>query len=148
MRTGGFLRWMTVTFMTVGLVLWISLGMAGEKIEVFTLDQLLKENPLPKDKTAHVIPVTKVQGTELQVIEMSKIRLHSHKQEDHIVYIAKGKGKAKLGNETREVKTGDILMLPKNIPHSFEKTGTENLVLLVIATPGWKPLEDTTFHDK
>ena len=95
-----------------------------------------------------MIPVTKVQGVELQVIEMSKIRLHSHKQEDHIVYIAKGKGKAKLGNETRDVKAGDILMIPRNIAHSFDKTETENLVLLVIATPGWKPLEDTTFHDK
>jgi mannose-6-phosphate isomerase-like protein (cupin superfamily) len=122
--------------------------MAGEKIEVFNLDQLLKEKPLPKDKTAQATPVTKVEGAELQVLEMSKIRLHSHKQEDHLVYIAKGKGKAVLGKETRDVKVGDILFIPRNVPHSFDKTGEENLVLLVIATPGWKPLEDTTFHDK
>ena len=148
MKKGGTFRWMTVALATLGVLLWVPLGMTGEKIEVFSLDQLLKEKPLPKDKTAHVIPVTKVQGAEVQVIEMSKIRLHSHKQEDHIVYIAKGQGKAKLGNETRDVKAGEIIMIPRNIPHSFDKTGTENLVLLVIASPGWKPLEDTTFYDK
>ncbi|MCI0427959.1 MAG: cupin domain-containing protein [Nitrospiraceae bacterium] len=147
MKKGGLLRLM-VASAALGLLLWLPTGTAGEKIEVFSLDQLLKGKPLPQDKTAHVIPVTKVQGAEVQVIEMSKIRLHSHKQEDHIVYIAKGQGKAKLGNETRDVKAGEIIMIPRNIPHSFDKSGTENLVLLVIATPGWKPLEDTTFYDK
>lgn len=148
MKGRGFLRWMSVTAMAFGLIMGVPLGIAGEKIEVFALDQLLKAKPLPKDKTAQATPVTKVQGAELQVLEMSKIRLHSHKLEDHIVYIAKGKGKAVLGKETREVTVGDILFIPRNIPHSFDKTGDENLVLLVIATPGWKPLEDTTFHDK
>jgi mannose-6-phosphate isomerase-like protein (cupin superfamily) len=147
MKKGGLLRLM-IASAALGILLWLPAGTAGEKIEVFSLGQLLKGKPLPPDKTAHAIPVTKVPGAELQVIEMSKIRLHSHKQEDHIVYIAQGTGKARLGNESRDVKVGDILLLPRNIPHSFDKTGTENLVLLVIATPGWKPLEDTTFLDK
>jgi mannose-6-phosphate isomerase-like protein (cupin superfamily) len=51
------------------------------------------------------------------------------------------------GQETREVKPGDILNLPRGKPHGFETQGDKNLVLLVVATAGWKPLEDTKFDE-
>ncbi len=117
------------------------------KITVNSLDEVLKGNPLPADKTAQVTWKTRAGNSELQVIEMSKIKLHSHSQEDHVVYIARGQGTARLGDETRQVKVGDILNLPKGIPHSFTQEGKENLVLLVVATAGWKPLEDTKFYE-
>ena len=117
------------------------------KITVNTLDEVLKANPLPADKTAHVTWKSKAGNSELQVIEMSKIKFHHHDQEDHVLYVARGQGTARLGDETRQVKAGDILNLPKGIPHSFAKEGKENLVLLVVATAGWKPLEDTKFYE-
>ena len=49
--------------------------------------------------------------------------------------------------EARPVKVGDVFVLPRNLKHAFEKTGSDDLVLLVVATVGWKPLEDTTFHE-
>jgi quercetin dioxygenase-like cupin family protein len=119
----------------------------GAKITVNTLDEVLKGNPLPADKTAQVTWKSRAGNSELQVIEMSKIKLHHHDQEDHIVYVARGQGTARLGDETRHVKAGDILNLPKGIPHSFTKEEKENLVLLVVATAGWKPLEDTKFYE-
>jgi len=41
------------------------------------------------------------------------------------------------------VKPGDLINLPGEVPHGFETQGDENRVLLVVATAGWKPLEDT-----
>ncbi len=124
-------------------------AIAGEKQQIVTanLDDILKENPMAAGQTAKATPVTTVPGAELQVIEMSKIKLHSHHQEDHIVFVVRGNGTVRLDQQTREVKPGDIFMLPKDVPHGFSKSGDENLVLLVIATPGWKPLEDTKFQE-
>jgi mannose-6-phosphate isomerase-like protein (cupin superfamily) len=90
--------------------------------------------------------------SQLQVLTISKIKLHHHEQEDHVVYVAKGAGNGRFevapGKiEARAVKAGDIFVLPKNLKHAFEKTGGEDLVLLVVATVGWKPLEDTKFHE-
>jgi hypothetical protein len=31
------------------------------------------------------------------------------------------------------------------VPHRFEQKGTEPFVILVNATPGWDPLNDTTY---
>ena len=119
----------------------------GGKIVTTNLEDILKSHPLAAGQGAKATPVTRVPGAELQVIEMSKIKLHSHSQEDHIVFVVRGKGTVRLDQETREVKPGDIFMLPKDVPHGFSKSGDENLILLVIGTPGWKPLEDTKFYE-
>ena len=111
------------------------------------LDDILRNNPLAAGQAARATPATRVPGAELQVIEMSKIKLHSHSREDHIVYVARGKGTVLLDREMRGVKPGDIFMLHKDVPHGFSKSGDENLILLVIGTPGWKPLEDTKFYE-
>ena len=120
----------------------------GRKIEVTSVNEMVKKNPLgPGGPTEKVSGSIKTDTTELSVIAMSKIRLHHHELEDHIVYVARGRGMARLGDEEREVKPGDILFLPKRIPHGFTKIGDENLILVVGATVGWKPLEDTKFYE-
>jgi quercetin dioxygenase-like cupin family protein len=90
--------------------------------------------------------------SQLQVLTITNIKLHHHTLEDHVVYVAKGAGNGRFevapGKiEARKVKVGDIFVLPKNLKHAFEKIGSEDLVLLVVATVGWKPLEDTKFHE-
>jgi len=90
--------------------------------------------------------------SQMQVLTITKIKLHHHEQEDHVVYVAKGAGSGRFeispGKiKARPVKAGDIFVLPKKLKHAFEKTGSEDLVLLVVATVGWKPLEDTRFHE-
>jgi len=142
-RSEGRMLWgvgagLVAVAMLLGVGAW---AYGGAKITVNTLDEVLKANPLPADKTAQVTWKARAGNSELQVIEMSKIKLHHHDQEDHVLYVARGQGTARLGDETRQVKAGDILNLPKGIPHSFTKEGKENLVLIVVATAGWKPLE-------
>jgi mannose-6-phosphate isomerase-like protein (cupin superfamily) len=106
----------------------------------------------------HVDGANKVMRTfvanrsQLQVLTITKIKLHHHEVEDHVVYVAKGTGSGRFETapgkiESRPVKVGDIFVLPKKLKHAFEKTGSEDLVLLVVATVGWKPLEDTKFHE-
>lgn len=90
--------------------------------------------------------------SQLQVLTITNIKLHHHEQEDHVVYVAKGAGSGRFEVapdkiESRAVKVGDFFVLPKNLKHAFTKTGGEDLVLLVVATVGWKPLEDTKFHE-
>jgi mannose-6-phosphate isomerase-like protein (cupin superfamily) len=64
---------------------------------------------------------------------------------DRIVYVVRGKAKARLGDEQREVSPGDRIATPKRVPHRFDQIGSEPFVILVNATPGWDPLADTKF---
>ena len=80
---------------------------------------------------------------ELQIVVASRIKLHIHDQ-DHVVFVARGSGTARIENaqggiDTRPVKTGDIVDVPRGKKHAFERTGEENLVLLVVTTPSRTP---------
>jgi quercetin dioxygenase-like cupin family protein len=144
--------WAFAALMAALIVVATSLAWAGDgSISLTSVDAMLNQNPLQAaGPTAKVSGSSRAGNSELQVIEMSQIKLHHHDQEDHIVYVARGRGILRMGEkgqETREVKPGDILNLPRGVPHGFEKEGDENLVLLVVATAGWKPLEDTKFYE-
>lgn len=130
--------------LVVGAGAW---AYGAAKITVNTLDEVLKGNPLPGDKTAQVTWKSRASNAELHVLELSKIKLHSHELEDHIVYVIRGQATARLGDETRTVKAGDILNIPKRVPHGFIKEGKENLVFLVVATAGWDGLKDIKFYE-
>ena len=80
---------------------------------------------------------------ELQIVVARKIPLHIHDQ-DHVVFVERGTGTARIENaageiDTRQVKPGDIVDVPRGKKHAFDKTGDEDLVLLVVTTPSRTP---------
>jgi mannose-6-phosphate isomerase-like protein (cupin superfamily) len=126
---------------------------AADEIAVTNLDVILKNEPLPHgDSTAAIVASIRAGGAELGVLVLSKNRLHHHDAQDHVLYVARGSGTARLENasgqiEARAIGPGDILSLPRGRKHGFERTGAENLVLLVVATPLPPGVEETTYHE-
>jgi mannose-6-phosphate isomerase-like protein (cupin superfamily) len=59
--------------------------------------------------------------------------------------VVTGRAMARLGDERREVGPGDLIAIPKRVPHSFDQLGNEQFVILVNSTPGWDPLKDTRY---
>ena len=140
-------RWMLgVTVLVVAGLIGIGAAEAP-KITVSNVDNVLASDPLG-DKPVKFSPGAKIANVGILVGQIKKIRLHTHAQEDHVVYVIRGRAVAKLGDETREVGPGDLIAIPKLAPHSFEQKGSEPFVILVNSTPGWDPLRDTTFLDK
>jgi mannose-6-phosphate isomerase-like protein (cupin superfamily) len=113
-------------------------------IEVTDLDTIVTAHPLPPgESSASVVASVRAGKGELQIVVASRIKLHIHDQ-DHVVFVARGSGTARIENaqggiDTRPVKTGDIVDVPRGKKHAFERTGEENLVLLVVTTPSRTP---------
>jgi mannose-6-phosphate isomerase-like protein (cupin superfamily) len=125
-----------------------ALPAADDQITVKQLDAILTDNPLG----GGIVDSVRAGGSEIGVLIMSKNPLHHHKAQDHVLFLVRGTGIAKLENatgqvETRVVKPGDILGLPRGKKHGFEKTGNEDLVFLVVATPLPPGVEETTYHE-
>ena len=115
-------------------------GLARERsIEVLDLDTILKTHPLPPGGAgASVVASRRAGKGELQIVLARKIPLHIHDQ-DHVVFVERGTGTARIENaagaiEERPVKPGDIVDVPRGKKHGFEKTGADDLVLLVVTT--------------
>jgi mannose-6-phosphate isomerase-like protein (cupin superfamily) len=144
----------TVSILALGLFAGsITLAASADEIAVRNLDDILKDEPLlPGGSTASIVASIRAGGAELAVLVLSKNRLHHHEAQDHVLYVARGSGTARLENatgqiETRAIKAGDILSLPRGRKHGFEKFGGEDLVFLVVATPLPPGVEETTYHE-
>ncbi len=114
------------------------------KITVTSVDKIVTPDFLG-DKPVKFAPAAQIASLGVLAGQVKKIKLHTHEMEDHIVYVVRGKAKARLGDEQREVGPGDLIAIPKRVPHSFDQIGGEAFVILVNATPGWDPLKDTRF---
>jgi len=61
--------------------------------------------------------------------------LHVHHQDDEGFWILEGSATFEVGDETFEVRAGDYLFGPRDIPHRYT-TGPEGCRMLFIFTPG------------
>ena len=63
---------------------------------------------------------------------------HFHPRAEEIYYITHGTGKIRIGNETREVKSGDAIAIPPGQKHKLWNTGGEVLRLLCCCAPAYE----------
>lgn len=133
-----------VVCLLAGLIVAGAGAAEAPKITVTNVGQIVTADFLG-DKPVKFVPAAQISNVGILAGQVKKIRLHTHELEDHVVYVVRGRATARLGDDRREVKPGDLIAIPKRVPHSFEQLGTEAFVILVNSTPGWDPLQDTRY---
>lgn len=63
--------------------------------------------------------------------------LHRHRITEELYHITAGVGRMVLGEESFEVRVGDTVCIPPEIPHCIENLGQENLRLLCCCSPAY-----------
>jgi len=66
---------------------------------------------------------------------MAYVARHAHKVQEQIYHVLDGEGLMEIGEETRVVRTHDVIFLPPGVPHSISNSGLGNLTFLVITSP-------------
>ncbi len=62
---------------------------------------------------------------------------HTHTREDEIFYVASGEIRFYLRDQSFVAKAGDVVMLPRRVPHTFQNAGQEpSRVLFTLAPDG------------
>ena len=61
---------------------------------------------------------------------------HVHEREDEMFYVLSGTYEFRFGNKRVRATQGDIIHLPRNIPHSFTNIGSEPGVMMNTIVPG------------
>ena len=135
------------SWLVIAVVLGLSVAVVSAqapKIAITNVDTIVTPTFLG-EAPVKFAPAAQISNVGILAGQVKKIRLHTHELEDHVVYVVRGTATARLGDEAREVKPGDLISIPKRVPHSFEQKGAEPFVILVNATPGWDPLKDTRY---
>jgi quercetin dioxygenase-like cupin family protein len=138
------LRTLLVTITVLVALVATTSEAQAPKITVTNVNQIVGPEFLG-DKPVKFAPAAQISNVGILAGQVKKIRLHTHELEDHVVYVVKGRATARLGDERREVGPGDLIAIPKRVPHSFDQQGSEAFVILVNSTPGWDPLQDTRY---
>jgi len=79
-----------------------------------------------------------VDGISFCVEEQSpgrKMRIHKHLNNDELIFIHKGEGTLTLDEESIEVKTGDVVFVPRGTWHGLDNTGKEDLLMTFQYSP-------------
>ncbi|MEO7713747.1 MAG: cupin domain-containing protein [Gemmatimonadaceae bacterium] len=67
------------------------------------------------------------------------IPAHRHRKADEIIFIHRGSGVVELGNQTRNVREGATIYIPKDVRITLRNTGTEPLsIAFVFSKPGFE----------
>jgi quercetin dioxygenase-like cupin family protein len=62
--------------------------------------------------------------------------LHRHPNSDEILYFVEGTGECVVGEEMYAVNAGDLVLVPKDVPHSIRnKHESENMVCILAQSP-------------
>ena len=64
-----------------------------------------------------------------------KMRIHKHLDNDELIFIHKGEGTLTLDEEAIEVKTGDVVFVPRGVWHGLDNTGKDNLLMAFQYSP-------------
>lgn len=89
----------------------------------------------PKPRAANVLLLVDAASTETSlpvrlfnegnystvnlVTPVTEIKAHYHAKHDETVYIVRGSGTMRIGEDTRDVSAGDLIHLPSGVVHSF-----------------------------
>jgi len=67
--------------------------------------------------------------------------LHIHPDAEEIVVVTRGQGRARIGNNSFEIKKEDVLHVPPNTEHEIVNNGEDFLGVLFINVPVGKGIE-------
>jgi quercetin dioxygenase-like cupin family protein len=75
----------------------------------------------------------------LRVASGKGVPRHTHTREDEAILVLSGELEAIVGDETFNLRPGDTLMAPRNIPHQLRNSGTvPNHYLIMFSPSGFK----------
>jgi mannose-6-phosphate isomerase-like protein (cupin superfamily) len=82
-----------------------------------------------------------VRDTNLTVtwveIDVGSQQLLHHHQPEQVYVVVTGKGRMRVGDDDREVATGNLIHIPPDVPHGIENIGDEILSYVSATTPAF-----------
>jgi mannose-6-phosphate isomerase-like protein (cupin superfamily) len=97
------------------------------------------------DSRFQVLQTTKRSQTAVMTLapgtsSSEKANVHAHS--DQILYVVKGRVEAEVEAETRQLKEGDICLVPAGTPHRFENRGAEPVITFSVYAPPEYPADE------
>jgi quercetin dioxygenase-like cupin family protein len=110
----------------------------GNEYQELKLDKILADNPLPPGENIKVANLGRSQSASQHVVQIRDREVpHIHKLHDATVTMLRGEGYLILGKNRINLKAGDIVHIPRGVPHYFVNTASQPTVALAVYSPAF-----------
>jgi quercetin dioxygenase-like cupin family protein len=110
----------------------------GNQYQELKLDKILTDNPLPPGENIKVANLGRSESASQHVVQIRDREVpHVHKLHDATVTMLRGAGYLILGKNRINLKAGDIVHIPRGVPHYFVNTASQPTVALAVYSPAF-----------
>jgi mannose-6-phosphate isomerase-like protein (cupin superfamily) len=108
----------------------------GQEFRQVDLVRVLADNPLKPGENVKLITVGQGQAASHHVVQIrDRESPHLHKAHDGTVIITRGRGYLVMEKRRITLTAGDIVHIPRGVPHYYVNTDLEPTVAVVIFAP-------------
>ncbi len=104
------------------------------------LDQMMQQYPLGANEN---IRFTRLSSDGLSTNLLMQVRgrepLHHDADSDITMFLLRGQGTIRIGDRSFPVKAGDVLHIPRGVPHGFVNQGSGIGIALLVLSPSPGP---------
>jgi mannose-6-phosphate isomerase-like protein (cupin superfamily) len=136
--------WRIAVLLWVALPLWfadasagtITVGSTGAGVS--DIDSLLAMYPLGDDQPFRSDVIAYDSASSMHLTQVQGVmESHRHLVHEENVWIIRGAGRLMLGGEKFRVKAGQVIHIPRNMPHTFHNLGSSPAVVISVFSPGF-----------
>lgn len=108
----------------------------GQEFRQFDLVRVVADNPLKPGENVKLITIGQGQSASHHVVQIrDRESPHLHKAHDGIVIMARGRGYLVMDKRRITLSAGDIVHIPRGVPHYYVNTDLDPTVAVVIFAP-------------
>jgi quercetin dioxygenase-like cupin family protein len=110
----------------------------GNEYRELELEKILAENPLGPGDNIKVTNLGRSASASQHVVQIrDREFLHVHKLHDATVTMLRGQGYLVLDKKRIDLKAGDVIHIPRGVPHQYVNTGNQPTVALAVYAPAF-----------
>jgi mannose-6-phosphate isomerase-like protein (cupin superfamily) len=114
----------------------------GSERRTEALEALARSETLAPGEAFRVVEIGRDRHTSHHLVWIREREVpHRHARHDLVVFMLRGYGAMRLGDEERPVGPGSVLYVPRGTPHAFRNTSGEVAVAYAVYTPGFDGID-------
>ncbi len=122
---------------------WSTTGLASQDIE-----RVIRDHPLASDQNIRVVNLGVTDAVSHHVVQVRVAEsFHVHAHHDLTVQVYRGHGQMRIGDREFPVQGGDVLFVPRGVPHAFRNGTAQPAVALVIFNPAFDGKDTISLDD-
>jgi quercetin dioxygenase-like cupin family protein len=110
----------------------------GDKLQQTSLDKILAENSLGAGENIKVVHLGRTQSASQHLVQIrDREAPHVHQLHDATVTVLSGHGYLILGQKRIDLRAGDVIHIPRGVPHYYVNAAGEPSVALAVYAPAF-----------